>query len=44
MNPVEVRENKIFVLVDQWWRGTDSRDFGVLPMEEGEGKVVGYKK
>jgi signal peptidase I len=44
MEPVKVSENTIFVLVDHWWRGTDSRDFGVLPFDRVEGKVLGYQK
>lgn len=44
MNPVKVEENTIFVLVDNWWRGVDSRDFGVLTIDNIEGKVLGYKK
>ena len=42
MNAVNVNENTVFILVDQWLRGTDSRDFGSLPIEEIEGIVVGY--
>jgi len=44
MEPVEVSDEAVFVLVDQWWRGTDSRDFGELPLEAVEGKVLGYAK
>ena len=44
MAPVEVPEGTVFVLVDQWWRGTDSRNFGPLPLEQVKGKVIGYKK
>ena len=44
MNAVNVKENTVFVLVDQWWRGTDSRDFGPLPIEKIEGIIVGYKE
>jgi signal peptidase I len=44
MKSVKVEENTVFVLVDQWWRGTDSRDFGVLPIDMIKGKVLGYKK
>lgn len=42
MNPVVVEEGTVFVLVDQWWRGTDSKDFGLLPVERIQGKVLGY--
>lgn len=44
MKPVKVEENTVFVLGDNWWRSVDSKEFGVLPMEEVEGKVLGYKK
>lgn len=44
MDPVKVSENTIFVLVDHWWRGTDSREFGVLSFDRIEGKVLGYQK
>ncbi|WP_281863409.1 signal peptidase I [Planomicrobium okeanokoites] len=44
MEPVKVSNEAVFVLVDQWWRGTDSRDFGELPLEAVEGKVLGYAK
>lgn len=33
MEPIKVEENTVFVLVDMWWRGTDSKDFGLLPEE-----------
>jgi len=42
LNAVNVKENTVFILVDQWWRGTDSRAFGPLPIEEIEGIVIGY--
>ena len=44
MEPMKVEENTVFVLVDMWWRGTDSKDFGLLPVENIQGKVLGYKK
>ncbi|MBD8036202.1 signal peptidase I [Solibacillus sp. A46] len=44
MEPIKVKENTVFVLVDMWWRGTDSKDFGLLPEENIQGKVLGYKK
>ncbi|KAA0965056.1 signal peptidase I [Sporosarcina sp. ANT_H38] len=44
MEPVKVEANTVFVLGDNWWRSTDSKDFGVLPMDNVEGKVLGYVK
>lgn len=44
IKPVKVEENTVFVLGDNWWRSTDSKDFGVLPLDNVEGKVLGYKK
>ena len=44
MEPVKVSEEAVFVLVDQWWRGTDSRDFGELPLGAIEGQILGYAK
>ncbi|QHJ69953.1 signal peptidase I [Planococcus halotolerans] len=44
MEPVKVSDEAVFVLVDQWWRGTDSRAFGELSLEAVEGKVLGYAK
>jgi len=44
MDPVVVKKGTVFVLVDQWWRGTDSKDFGLLPVERIQGKVLGYAK
>jgi signal peptidase I len=44
LNPIKVEEGTIFVLVDQWWRGTDSKDFGLLPVERIQGKVLGYSR
>lgn len=41
---VKVEANTVFVLGDNWWRSTDSKDFGVLPIENVKGKVLGYKK
>lgn len=42
LEPIKVDEETVFVLVDHWWRGTDSKDFGLLPMERIQGKVLGY--
>lgn len=44
MEPVKVSNEAVFVLVDQWWRGIDSREFGELPLKDVEGKVLGYAK
>lgn len=44
MDPVKVEENSIFVLVDNWSRGVDSKDFGVISFRSIKGKVLGYKK
>ena len=44
MDPIQVKEGTVFVLVDQWWRGTDSKDFGLLPVERIQGTVLGYSK
>lgn len=44
MEPVKVEDNTVFVLSDNGARGVDSRYFGVLPMDNVEGKVLGYKK
>lgn len=44
MDPVVVKEGTVFVLVDHWARGTDSKDFGLLPVERIQGKVLGYAK
>lgn len=44
MEPVKIKEHTIFVLVDNWSRGVDSKEFGVLPTGNIEGKIMGYKK
>ena len=41
MAAVSVKENTVFILVDQWWRGYDSREFGPLPIGEIEGVIIG---
>lgn len=41
VEPVTVKENTVYLLVDQWWRGTDSRNFGPLPIGEIEGIITG---
>lgn len=44
MDTVTVQENTVFILVDQWWRGIDSRFYGNLPIEEIEGVIIGYEE
>ncbi|WP_422124514.1 signal peptidase I [Planococcus sp. X10-3] len=44
MAPVKVSNEAVFVLIDQWRRGIDSREFGEIPLEAVEGKVLGYAK
>lgn len=41
MAAVTVEENTVFILVDQWWRGYDSREYGPLPIEAIEGIITG---
>ncbi len=41
--PVYVEEDTLFVLVDAWWRGSDSRTYGPIQIEHIQGKVVGYE-
>ena len=42
MAAVSVEENTVFILVDQWWRGYDSREYGPLPIGEIEGVIIGH--
>ncbi|WP_052455560.1 signal peptidase I [Bhargavaea cecembensis] len=44
MEPVDVKDETVFVLVDQWWRGSDSKDFGLIPNSELKGEILGYEK
>ncbi|MCG3086879.1 signal peptidase I [Sporosarcina cyprini] len=44
MAPVKVQADMVFLLVDHWWRGTDSKDFGPLPIKEIEGVIIGYEE
>lgn len=44
MEPVSVGENTVFVLVDMWWRGRDSREYGPITFEQLQGKVLGYEE
>ncbi len=39
-----VKENEVYILVDQWWRGTDSRYFGALKQTEIIGVVLGFEE
>lgn len=43
MEAIKVKENTVFILVDQWWRGIDSRSFGLLEVSLIDGVVVGYE-
>ena len=42
--PVYVNEGTLFILVDHWWRGTDSRNYGPIPLEKVKGKIIGYEE
>lgn len=42
MSPVTIGENEVFVLIDQWWCGTDSKDYDPLRMDQIIGVVKGY--
>ncbi|WP_107838544.1 signal peptidase I [Metasolibacillus meyeri] len=44
MPAITVEDNTVFVLVDCWWRGHDSRYFGLIPMEAMQGIVLGYEE
>lgn len=44
IEPVYVNEGTLFILVDHWWRGTDSRDYGPVPIEKVKGKIIGYEE
>ena len=44
MEPVSVGKKTVFVLVDMWWRGRDSREYGPIPFEQLQGKVLGYEE
>lgn len=44
IEPVYVNEGTLFILVDHWWRGTDSRDYGPIPIEKVKGKIIGYEE
>jgi signal peptidase I len=44
MEPLLVPEGNVFVSGDLWWRGSDSKQYGAIPIENIIGKVKGYKK
>ena len=44
MEPVQVEDETVFLLVDSWSRGLDSREYGLISNENIEGKVLGYMK
>lgn len=44
MEAIKIKENELFILVDQWWRGTDSRLYGPLSQESILGVVLGYEE
>ena len=41
---ISLEEKTVFVLVDNWWRGHDSKNFGLLEIDRIEGQVLGYQK
>lgn len=43
IDPVYINEGAIFVLVDNWWRGSDSRDYGPISIDQVKAKVLGYE-
>ena len=44
MEAITLKENEYFVLVDQWWRGTDSRTFGPIQHDNIEGIIIGHEE
>ncbi|RDU36492.1 signal peptidase I [Neobacillus piezotolerans] len=44
MPRIKIPDSAVFVLSDDWFRGTDSRNFGPLNVSAIEGKVLGYLK
>lgn len=44
MKPMDVKEKTVFVLVDNWWRGHDSKNFGLIEIKHIEGQILGYQK
>ncbi|WP_404468453.1 signal peptidase I [Sutcliffiella horikoshii] len=39
-----IPEGHVFLLGDAWWRSFDSRNFEAVPIENINGKVLGYRK
>ncbi|WP_052344297.1 signal peptidase I [Bacillus ndiopicus] len=44
MPAITIEEGTIFVLVDAWWRGYDSRRFGLISVDAVRGIVLGYEE
>ncbi|WP_059170748.1 signal peptidase I [Bacillus sp. FJAT-27445] len=44
MPSIKIPDSAIFVLSDDWFRGTGSQDFGPLDISAIEGRVLGYLK
>lgn len=44
MEAITLKENEYFVLVDQWWRGTDSRTIGPIQHDSIEGIIIGHEE
>ncbi|WP_240035291.1 signal peptidase I [Neobacillus notoginsengisoli] len=44
MAPVKIPNESFFVVSDDWFRGTSSKDFGPVNISAIEGKVLGYVK
>ena len=44
LDPIKIPKNAVFVLSDDWIRGTSSIHFGPLDISKIEGKVLGYIK
>ncbi len=43
IEPVYINTDTVFILVDNWWRGKDSRDYGSISIKQLNGKVLGYE-
>lgn len=44
IEPVYINKDRVFILVDNWWRGKDSRVYGSIPIKQLNGKILGYEK